>query len=72
MTEISREDIIQIIPATVDINTNKLNLKSKGKWVTAKIGLPEGYDENDIDVSTIMLEGDIPASTLRKLNKDSL
>jgi hypothetical protein len=38
-----------------------LNAKSKGKWVLCIIELPEGYDYNDIDPSTVYLQGDIPA-----------
>lgn len=50
-----------IIPATIDIDPDTLNLKSNGKWVTAYIELPEGYNVNDIDVSTILLEDVISA-----------
>ena len=49
-----------IVPATIDINPRTLNLKSKGKWITAYIELPEGYDVGDIDVFTILLEYTIP------------
>jgi hypothetical protein len=49
------------IPATVDIDPDTLNLKSNGKWITAYIELPEGYDVADIDVSTILLEDTISA-----------
>lgn len=45
----------QLITATVDIDPNTLNLKSKGKWMTATIGLPAGYNCNDIDIFTIEL-----------------
>lgn len=47
--------------ATVDIAPNTLNLKSKGKWITAYIELPEEYDVNDINVSTILLNDTVPA-----------
>jgi uncharacterized delta-60 repeat protein len=49
------------IQATIDIDPDTLNLKSKGKWITCYITLPEGYDVNDIDISTILLEDTIPA-----------
>jgi hypothetical protein len=45
----------------VDIEPDTLNVKSEGKWVTAYTELPEGYDVDDIDVSTVTLEGTIPA-----------
>jgi hypothetical protein len=51
------------VPATISMNPNTLNLKSKGKWITCRIELPEGYDVNDIDVSTIMLNGVVPAQS---------
>lgn len=47
--------------ATVDIDPDTLNLNSKGKWVTCYIELPEGYDVNDIDVGTVMLNETVPA-----------
>jgi hypothetical protein len=48
------------VPATVDIKPNTLNLRSRGKWITCYIELPEGYDVNDINVSTILLNDTIP------------
>jgi predicted GH43/DUF377 family glycosyl hydrolase len=48
------------IPAEVDINPETLNLKSQGKWITAHIELPEGYNVADINVSTIRLNDTIP------------
>jgi hypothetical protein len=50
-----------IIPATVDIDPDTLNLKSKGKWITAYIELPEAYDVNEIDVDTVVLNDVVPA-----------
>jgi hypothetical protein len=54
---------IMIVPisATIDIDPNTLNLKSKGRWITCYIDLPDGYDVNDIDINTILLEDTIPA-----------
>jgi hypothetical protein len=48
------------IPATLDIDPNSLNLGSKGRWITAYIELPEGYDVADIDVSSMFLDETIP------------
>jgi hypothetical protein len=50
------------ILATVNIDPNPLNFGSKGKWITAYIELPVGYEVNDIDASTVMLNDVIPAS----------
>ena len=41
--------------ATIDIDPDTLNLKSEGKWITAYIQLPEGYNPEDIDATTILL-----------------
>jgi len=47
-------------PAIVNIEPDTLNLKSKGKWITAYIELQEGYNISDINISTILLNGTIP------------
>ena len=46
---------------TVNINPETLNLKSKGTWITVDIELPEGYDVEDIDVTTVRVET-VPAA----------
>ena len=51
------------ITATVDIDPDTLNLASKGKWITAYIEFPEGYNVEDIDCSTIRLEDTVPAAS---------
>ena len=40
-----------------------LNPKSKGNWVTSYIELPEGYAAENIDVSTVTLDGIISAES---------
>ena len=50
-----------VVTATVDIDPDTLNLKSNGKWITAYIELPEGYDATDINVTTILLNDTIHA-----------
>lgn len=52
-----------IIAATIDINPDTLKLKSKGKPITAYIELPEDYNVNEIDISTIRLNGEISAKS---------
>ena len=49
------------VSAVVDIDPDTLNTKSKGRWVTVYIELPEDYDVADIDVGSLMLEGEICA-----------
>jgi hypothetical protein len=43
------------VPADIEIGPQTLNLKSKGKWITCHIDLMAGYDENDIDISTVAI-----------------
>jgi len=50
-----------ILQANIDIYPNTLNLKSRGKWITCFIELPEGYDRHEIDASTILLNDSIYA-----------
>ena len=50
------------IPAGLDIDPDTLNLKSKGKWITAYLSPPEGFDVADIDAESIRLNGQIPAA----------
>lgn len=52
-----------ILPATIDIDPDTLNLKSKGKWVTGYIELFAGFSVADIDRSTILLDGLIPVDS---------
>ncbi len=54
---------VPLLLATVDVNPDTLNLKSKGRWITVYIELPEGYDVNDIDVSTILLNDTVKAES---------
>jgi len=50
-----------IINATVDVNPKALNLRSRGKWITAYIELLEGYNIQDINASTVMLNDTVSA-----------
>jgi len=51
------EDLPQVpvLSATIDFDPDTLNPKSQGKWVTAYIELPTGYDPRDINATTIRL-----------------
>jgi hypothetical protein len=53
--------VLGFVNASIAFDYDALNLKSIGDWFIAYIELPEGYDVNGIDVSTIMLNGTIPA-----------
>ncbi len=47
-----------VIAANVDIDPDSLLLKEggHGMWITAHIGFPEGYDVNNVNVSSVMLD----------------
>ena len=49
------------VTATIDFQPDTLNLKSGGCFVTVYIELPEGFSVKDIDVSTILLNGEVSA-----------
>jgi hypothetical protein len=51
------------IVATVDFDPSTLKLGSGGKWVTAYIELPDGYDVAGINASTVLLNGKVSAVT---------
>ena len=54
-------EIMQIIPATIDIDPDTLNLNSGGNWITCYIELLDGYGVADIDIGTILLNDVVPA-----------
>ena len=56
-------DFFAVPEAAIDIDPDTLNLNSKGKWITCYIELPEDYDVDDIDVSTVKLNGQVPAES---------
>ena len=62
-TDTTTLTVSDIVPVTIDIDPDTLNLKSKGKWITCYIELPlgHGYDVEDINVSTILLNDVVPA-----------
>jgi len=47
------------VVATIDIDPDMSNLRSRGRWITAYIQLPEIFDAADINASTLMLNGTI-------------
>ncbi|MGQ9507516.1 MAG: DUF4114 domain-containing protein [Candidatus Bathycorpusculaceae bacterium] len=38
-----------------------LNLKSRGRWITTIVRVPKEYNVSDVDVSSILLNGTVPA-----------
>lgn len=55
----TEDEIMTIIPATIDFDPDTLNLKGESKWVTVYIELPtgHGYDVSDINLGRTFLEG---------------
>ena len=49
------------IRAEIKFEPKTLNRKSNGNWVMVEIELPHGYRVADIDISSIRLEGTVPA-----------
>lgn len=49
------------IEAGIDIDPDTLNVKSKGRWITCYICLPEEYNVADIDSYSVFLEDEIEA-----------
>jgi len=47
-----------VIPATIDIDPDTLNIRSRGRWITCYIELPLGYPPENIPVSSVALEGE--------------
>lgn len=50
-----------ILEATLDIDPDTLNLESNGRWITAYIELPSGYDVSRIVIPSLRLNGIISA-----------
>jgi len=53
--------IVPIIPATIEFDPDTLGLKNKGQKVILYIELPMGYNVAQIDISSVMLNGMVPA-----------
>jgi hypothetical protein len=51
------------IVANLDIAPNTLNLNSNGKWITAYIEVPLGYNVFDIEIDSILLNDAVPAES---------
>ena len=50
-----------VVIATVDVDPDTLNLRSRGKWITCYIELPEGNNVSATDVSSVKLNDMISA-----------
>ncbi len=54
---------LNYISADIIFDPDTLNLKSKGRWITVYIELFEGFDVNNIDITTILLNEVLSAET---------
>jgi hypothetical protein len=58
---VPHSNIINVfINAQAEIVQNTLNLASNGKWIQARINLPDGYNAKDVDISSIKINNQIP------------
>jgi hypothetical protein len=60
-SELTHDEFMLQTATTIDFDPDTLNLKSKGKWVTTYIELPESYDVSYINVSTVVLNYQVHA-----------
>ncbi|MCK4268413.1 MAG: hypothetical protein KAX16_06240 [Actinomycetia bacterium] len=51
------------VSATIDFDPDVINLKSKGKYITAYLELLDGDDVANIDIGSLTLNGSVPAET---------
>lgn len=61
--DLTHDEFILQTETTIDCDPDTLNLKGKGKFVTAYIKLPEGYEISEIDISSIIINNLILALT---------
>ncbi|MCD6578102.1 T9SS type A sorting domain-containing protein, partial [bacterium] len=54
-------NVVSSLNATIDFDPDTLNLQSEGKPVTVYIELPNEYDVNDINISTLLLNDQVYA-----------
>jgi len=59
--DLTYDEFILQTETVVDFDPDVLNLKSKGQFVTAYIELPLGFDVNQIDIASILLNDSVPA-----------
>lgn len=53
------------LPITFKFTPQSLNLRSRGKWVTCHMWLPEGYTGADVDASSLLLLDSISVSRVQ-------
>lgn len=53
--------VTSVLSLTLDVDPDSLNPRSRGRWITAYVELPEGFNVSDIDLSSVLLNGSISA-----------
>ena len=53
------------VEAEIKISPRVLNLKSRGRWISCRIRLPEPYDIADIEPNSVLLEDEIEPDWIR-------
>jgi len=61
--ELTQDEFMLQTATVIDFDPDTLNLKDKDKYVTAYIELPLGYNVSQINISSIRLNGTVPALT---------
>ncbi len=59
--ELTQDEFILQTETTIDIDPDTLNINSTGTWITCYIELPDDYDVEDINISSIILNETVPA-----------
>ena len=59
--DLTYDEFILQTETIIDFDPNTLNLRSKGRFITVYIELPEGFDVNQIDIASILLNDSVPA-----------
>jgi len=54
------------VPAGIKVTPQSLNLKSKGKWITVHLKLPEGMTGSQVDKTSLLLMDQIPVDKVQK------
>jgi Leucine-rich repeat (LRR) protein/uncharacterized protein YraI len=62
-SELTHDEFMLQTETTIDFDPDTLNLKDKDKYVTAYIELPLGHNVSQINISSIRLNGTVPALT---------
>jgi hypothetical protein len=54
------------VPAGMKVTPQSLNLKSKGKWITVHLKLPQGMTASQVDKASLKLMGEVPVDKVQK------